>query len=257
MANIIKYNSRLTLKYDTLDNWCPKVNGVATWVDFTPLKGEVCIINPAEDFGSDAPCLIKVGNGTTKIGSLPYLGAVAADVYDWAKAQSVEYNATDSTIDFYNIERKSGTEVHVPVLSVSLEPITSAIDALDVRIDEININTSTKTDYATSSIVSITKNKDEDDNELDTYTAVSKPLPTVQSATANGAITSDTTNGYAVISDVTQTTGKIEPVKKYIPKASNNVLGVVKLDIANQDTAVSTQTYNDRVSAVNGTIKDI
>ena len=254
MANIIKYNSRLTLKYDTLSNWCPS----GTWINFTPLKGEVCIINPAEDFGTDTPCLIKVGDGVTKIGSLPYLGAVAADVYDWAKAQSVEYNATDSTIDFYNIKRKDGKDVHVPVLSVSLEPITSAIDALDTRIDAINISTATETDYATSSIVSITKDKDEDDNELDTYTAVSKPLPTVQSATAKNNITFDATKkGYAVIADVTQSKGAIVPTKKYIPQASNSIPGVVKLDIANQDTAISKKTYDDRVNAVNGTIKGI
>lgn len=79
--NIIKYNSRITLKYDTLSNWRP--NG--TWINFTPLKGEVCIIDPAEDLGPGAACLIKIGNGIDDIGTLNYLSATAADVYDWAK----------------------------------------------------------------------------------------------------------------------------------------------------------------------------
>lgn len=247
--NIIKYNSRLTLKYDTLSNWCPS----GTWIDFTPLKGEVCIINPAEDLGAGASCLIKVGDGTTKIGSLPYLGAIAADVYDWAKAQSVEYNAKNSTIDFYNEGvGADGKAIHVASHSVSLEPITSLIAQLDTRIDNIGITTSADSSEATSAIVSITKN-----DKADTYTAVSKPLPTVASATANGNIAADDTKGYAVIADVTQTTGKIVPTKKYIPKASNSVPGVVKLDVAGQDTAISTKTYADHVSAMNEAINGI
>lgn len=247
--NIIKYNSRLTLKYDTLSNWCPS----GTWIDFTPLKGEVCIINPAKDLGAGASCLIKVGDGTTKIGSLPYLGAIAADVYDWAKAQSVEYNATNSTIDFYNEGvGADGKAIHVASHSVSLEPITSSIAQLNTRINNIGITTSADSNEATSAIVSITKN-----NNADTYTAVSKPLPTVASTTANGNIIADDTKGYAVIADVTQTTGKITPTKKYIPKASNSVPGVVKLDIAGQDTAISTKTYADHVSAMNEAINGI
>lgn len=246
--NIIKYNSRLTLKYDTLSNWCPS----GTWINFTPLKGEVCIINPAEDLGAGASCLIKVGDGTTKIGELPYLGAIAADVHNWAKAQSVEYNATNSTIDFYNEGvGADGKATHVASHSVSLEPITSLIAQLDTRIDNIGITTSSNSSEATSAIVSITKN-----NNADTYTAVSKPLPTVASTTVSGNITADTT-GYAVIADVTQTTGKIVPTKKYIPKASNSVPGVVKLDVAGQDTAISTKTYADHVSAMNEAINGI
>jgi hypothetical protein len=84
--NIIKYNSRITLKYDTLSNWRP--NG--TWINFTPLKGEVCIIDPAEDLGPGAACLIKIGNGKDSIGTLNYLSATAADVYDWAKLSATD-----------------------------------------------------------------------------------------------------------------------------------------------------------------------
>lgn len=242
MANIIKYNSRLTLKYDTLSNWCPK----GTWIDFTPLKGEVCIINPAEDLGAGASCLIKVGDGTTKIGLLPYLGAVAADVYDWAKASKVEYDGTTGKIKFY----KGDSEIANS--AIDLTPITTAITELGNRIGAINITTNSNTAEATSAIVAITKN-----DNADTYTATSKPLPTVTSISANGTITSDT-KGYAVIADVTQTTGKIAPVKKYIPKATKDTLGVVKLDVNDSNNvAISKTTYDLRVSAVDQSIDNI
>lgn len=54
-----KIQSRIQLKYDTLENWEKAIN-------FAPKEGEICIY-------SDIPAL-KVGDGETLINDLPYLG---------------------------------------------------------------------------------------------------------------------------------------------------------------------------------------
>ena len=123
MANIVKYNSRITLKYDSLTEW----NKVKA--SFIPLKGEVCVVNPSENLAAGAGCLIKVGDGKTTFEKLPYLSGLAADVYDWAKAKDVEYNDGNSHIEF----KKSNGEV---IDFVDLSSITSAISDLEGRVGD-------------------------------------------------------------------------------------------------------------------------
>ena len=78
--NIVKYNTRVQLKYDTLTEW-DKVKST-----FVPLKGEVCVVNPSENLGSGSTtALFKVGDGEKTFEKLPYVSALAADVYGWAK----------------------------------------------------------------------------------------------------------------------------------------------------------------------------
>jgi hypothetical protein len=124
MANIVKYNSRITLKYDSLTEW----NKVKA--SFIPLKGEVCVVNPSENLAAGAGCLIKVGDGKTTFEKLPYLSGLAADVYDWAKAKDVEYNDDNSHIEF----KKSNGDV---IDFVDLSSITSAISDLGERVGDL------------------------------------------------------------------------------------------------------------------------
>lgn len=80
MANIVKYNTRVQLKYDSLTEW----NKVKT--SFIPLKGEVCVVDPSEDLGSGSTiALLKVGDGVKTFDQLDYVCAPAADVPGWAK----------------------------------------------------------------------------------------------------------------------------------------------------------------------------
>ena len=120
MADIIKYNSRITLKYDSITEW-NKVKDT-----FIPLKGEVCIINPASDDLPSATCLIKIGDGTSEFSKLDYLSALAADVHDWAKRDAAEFLdwATDK-------KGEDGTSIYPnsPKLATQDE-----IAALDSRI---------------------------------------------------------------------------------------------------------------------------
>lgn len=86
-------NSRLTLKYDTYQNW--------TTANPVLLKGEACIVEVPASAGAvvqEPAILIKVGDGTTAFTDLPFGSAKAADVYDWAKAATKpSYKADEIT----------------------------------------------------------------------------------------------------------------------------------------------------------------
>ena len=88
MATTKTINTRIQLRYDTLTNWQSKA---------TAGKGALLVLNkgemalcyvPAITTGTTqtAPTvLFKVGDGTKTFEQLPWGGAVAADVYGWAK----------------------------------------------------------------------------------------------------------------------------------------------------------------------------
>lgn len=82
-------NTRIQLKYDTLANW-ESSNPVLK-------AGEVAVIaiasgNTQTVNSVTAPqCLMKVGDGTSNFKTLPYVSALAADVYSWAKKSETEF----------------------------------------------------------------------------------------------------------------------------------------------------------------------
>lgn len=78
-----RLNTRIQLKYDTLDNWYNSA--------LIPLRGEICI---AELY--DGSIGIKVGNGESDFNDLSWTVAQSLDVPNWAKnAQKPEYDATE------------------------------------------------------------------------------------------------------------------------------------------------------------------
>ena len=82
-------NTRIQLKYDTLANWNSN-NPILK-------AGEVAIIaiasgNTQTVNSVTAPqCLMKVGDGTSHFSALPYISALAADVYTWAKKSESDF----------------------------------------------------------------------------------------------------------------------------------------------------------------------
>lgn len=129
MANQI--NTRIRLKYDSFSNWQTK-NPVL-------LSGEIAIayLGPTVDDSTVTPnnnthpVLFKVGPGN--FNSLPWASALAADVYSWAKAETVEYNSINQKIEF-----KSGATVthSIDVSSLATKAMTG---------DLANLNTTNKT----------------------------------------------------------------------------------------------------------------
>lgn len=84
MANTT-LNTRLCLKRDSYNNW------EAVKDTFIPLSGEPCVVVVEASTGAVAQepaVLIKIGDGSTALKDLPYVSALAADVYPWAKANT-------------------------------------------------------------------------------------------------------------------------------------------------------------------------
>lgn len=86
MATEKVLQTRIQLKYDTWNNW----NTTAAKA-LVLKQGELATVYvPADALSgqttSEPAFLLKVGDGTTKFESLPWLQAKAADVYEWAKA---------------------------------------------------------------------------------------------------------------------------------------------------------------------------
>lgn len=83
MAEIKKINTRISLKCDTLAHWSNSSN------QFILNKGEVAIAQIGEkDIANKQlpPIMFKVGDGEHTFNELDWTSALAADVYDWAKA---------------------------------------------------------------------------------------------------------------------------------------------------------------------------
>ena len=161
MADSKILNTRIALKYDLFENWTeanPKL-----------LKGEVAIAYLPEvdaDNTKDNPApniLFKVGDGTKTFNELKFVSAIAADVYQWAKAaEKPQYEAKEITgIDDYinktiqdtNTQYKlvtvedgysyklqskeiNGEWADVPGSTITLTNIDSRLDALESAIAE-------------------------------------------------------------------------------------------------------------------------
>lgn len=109
-------NTRLQLKYDTYQNWTDN-NPV-------PLKGELCIVEvPASTSAStkEPAILFKVGDGTKAFNTLDFTAGYAADVYDWAKAQTKpEYQATEiKNLDSYISGKVQDTNTTYQIVKVN------------------------------------------------------------------------------------------------------------------------------------------
>ena len=120
--NIKEFNVRIQSKYDTYTNWTKEENNPVL------LEGEVAytVVKIEEKTSSgvmQVPTIMaKVGDGETPYNELPFLGAVAADVYDWAKAESKpEYTATEiNGLKDYISEKIKDTNTKYQIVSVDL-----------------------------------------------------------------------------------------------------------------------------------------
>ena len=124
MADITKFYTRVQLKYDTWANW----NTDAAKA-IIPLKGEVCLVEIPSGASSgmqDTPpsVLMKVGDGVTTFGQLPWLSALAADVHSWAKKSEADFKTwLDKTAGF--------------ATDAELESVSSAVSSLDATVKTI------------------------------------------------------------------------------------------------------------------------
>lgn len=156
------FKTRILLKYDSYTNWTTN-NPVLK-------AGEVAIAtiasgNTQQVNSITAPqTLMKVGDGVSAYNSLPFVSALAADVYDWAKAsvkpsyeyteieEYVEYRINEYADDTYRLEaRYGGKGSWVAVdgsADIPLAQIVADIAQLKLDVDAVEASLGTPSDAA-------------------------------------------------------------------------------------------------------------
>ena len=152
---IKELQTRIALKYDSYTAWT-----TSPGKDLKLLKGEVGICEiPAINADSNvAPTvLFKVGDGEKTFEALPWVSAKAADVYNWAKSETVVLDGTSlkfktGTTVNHTVDLSSfATDVEVTAIKNSIEArltdiesslgngdaITEQISGLDERLDTL------------------------------------------------------------------------------------------------------------------------
>lgn len=177
-SNTLK--TRIQLKYDSLANWNASI--------FAPLAGEMCVAiipnatagdtsvgNPDSSGLSPYAIGIKVGDGTHTFSQLPWIQAIAGDVYGWAKAAdrpsatniNVTASNTTKTIQqaITDIENSIGgivsSGISADALSAALQQLQEQLTGTTTEI--FNSNPLTDDDppvasYPTQIIRSLTQN---------------------------------------------------------------------------------------------------
>lgn len=189
-------NTRIKNRVDSLANW--QADGVSL------LPGEIALVKVTtqtiDDNGQivDVPAvLMKVGesdgNGGTKaFDELPWLSAIAADVYDWAKSTSA---------------------VDVPVT------VGGTASTLGAYLTQVNTNTS-DISANTQAIAKL-------NGSSSTTGSVAKAI-----ADAINALDSTTSGSGSFVTNVTQTDGKVTVTKGNLPSATASVAGITKLGVS-------------------------
>lgn len=78
-------NARISLRYDTYENWSTQ-EGKSQILN----KGEVGVCAITADEALQPTIMFKVGNGISTFQELPWTSGLAADVYEWAKADKLQ-----------------------------------------------------------------------------------------------------------------------------------------------------------------------
>lgn len=197
---ITKINTRVQLKFDTWANW----NSTAGKA-FIPLKGEVCVCEIPKNTAAtgeviaEKAYLIKVGDGATTFGSLPWLSAQAADVHAWAKKSEADFKTW--------LTSSSGPQL---ATQSEVEAVKTTINNLDYSSTNL-----TATETATTTITDVSQSNGK-------ISAVKKNLPSAEDPKAAG-------ESITFIDTIKQDYGKITATKKTIPGGSPNGPGIVKL----------------------------
>ena len=163
MADNTLNNIRLSLKYDTLANWNTSSLVLnAGEVGIAVITGNKTLNGDAAQTPDNTPPAIalKVGDGTHQFKDLPWLQAVAGDVYAWAKA------ATKPT---YAANEISGLSAY----------ISGQIKDTDTQY-KITLDGTT--------VKLMSKNKGETDDKYAVASSFTLPAYTLTGGTANGTV---------------------------------------------------------------------
>lgn len=213
--------TRIQLKYDTYANW--------TSNNPTPLSGEVCIVVvPAATNAvvQEPALLLKVGDGSTPFNSLNFVGGVAADVYDWAKAATKPtYKADEITgIDTY-ISEYVNEQMGISVDTDTQYTIVKVTD-YQYKLQSKSKADSTFTD--TGITIDIPKY---DDTEVKNDIAALETLvgtTAVATQIANAIAALDLANTYEAKGTAATEAGKVQDVLNEYKEANDGVIAAIK-----------------------------
>ena len=180
MPNSNTLRTRIQLKYDSLTNWNNST--------FAPLAGEVCIAiipnaagttavgNPVAGQLSPYAIGMKVGDGTNRFIDLPWIQAIAGDVYGWAKAAE-RPSATNINVTASNTTKtiqQAITDIEASVGGIVASGISA--DALSAALQQLQEQlTGTTTEIFNSNPLT------EDDPPVASY-----PTQIIRTLTQNG-----------------------------------------------------------------------
>lgn len=213
--------TRIQLKYDTYANW--------TANNPTPLSGEVCVVVvPAATNAvvQEPALLLKVGDGSTPFNSLNFVGGVAADVYDWAKAATKPtYKADEITgIDTY-ISEYVNEQMGISVDTDTQYTIVKVTD-YQYKLQSKSKADSTFTD--TGVTIDIPKY---DDTEVKGDIAALETLvgtTAVATQIANAIAALDLANTYEAKGTAATEAGKVQDALDEYKEANDGVIAAIK-----------------------------
>lgn len=239
-------NTRIGLKYDTLANWTTVAN------TFVPLKGEVIFYEiPTTDPNVDVnvpnlskpqtppAILFKVGDGTTVLGQLPWGSAIAADVYAWAKQQTLLGGTRDQqNPDNWTFGENPG------------EPVDTTRSELTAFIHEQTSNIAVKVDKVTEQNFQSIYGVAYDSDNPDHVSKIGKYQTSVSTTGPNGQYTATGDPFEMTVTDYTASNG----VKKVGNDFQADIASGSHLtaDSNGLDITESTVTYTPAVPATEG-----
>lgn len=124
MAEENKLNAKIQLRNDSLDNWNKNSTVILQ-------KGEVGFVEIPGNDASTPTILFKVGDGKTQFAKLPWVTALAADVYAWAKAENKPtYTASEVGVTEANFPglNKTGTVTSIKINGSEKTPTNGVVD---------------------------------------------------------------------------------------------------------------------------------
>lgn len=214
--------TRIQLKYDTYANW--------TSNNPTPLSGEVCIVVVPAAAGAvvqEPALLMKVGDGTTAFNSLNFVGGIAADVYDWAKAAN---KPTYAASEITGIGDYIATYVD-ETLGISVDTDTQY---RITKVDDYNYKLQSKAkgeaDTAYADVSEIVIPKYDDTALAGRVTAVETLVGSTAVATqiANAIAALDLANTYEAKGTAATEAGKVQDALDEYKEANDGVIAAIK-----------------------------
>lgn len=213
--------TRIQLKYDTYANW--------TANNPTPLSGEVCVVVVPAATGAvvqEPAYLLKVGDGSTPFNSLNFVGGVAADVYDWAKAdKKPTYKANEITgIDTY-ISEYVNEQMGISVDTDTQYTIVKVTD-YQYKLQSKSKGDASYTD--TGVVIDIPKY---DDSDLDDRISAVETLvgsTAVATQIANAIAALDLANTYEAKGTAATEAGKVQAALNEYKTANDDVIAAIK-----------------------------